>query len=352
MERVIAEMIRRTDANRFDAHVLALSYLGQFATGLEHYAGLHTASPMSRLSLIRPASLASDIRRLSPDVVHIHSGVWLKAARAAAIADVAHSVYTDHGRQHPDPWAFRVIDRMASGKTSAVVAVSTPLANHLATFVKHPDRIQVIQNGVDTDHFAPTPPDDGVRAELSLQAATPVIGSVGRFEPVKGYDVMLRAFALLREQWSGPTLPALVLVGDGSERERLERAAQNLGIADSVRFLGWRTDTARVLSTFDLFSMSSHSEGTSVSLLEGMSTGICPVVTAVGGNPEVLGPSLAHRLVPADDPEALANAWQAALTDAGARMRDAKIARTVVLERYSLTAMVRSYEALYERLVA
>ena len=351
MERIIAELVRRADRNRFELHVLAVTYLGHFAEGLEDVATLHVARPMSRFSIVRPASLARDIRTIAPDVIHIHSGVWFKAARAAAMADVPRRVYTDHGRQHPDPWINRRIDRSASARTHHVVAVSDALRDHMRSFVADPGRLTVVRNGVDTEHFAPRQSDGSLHTELGLAAHTPIIGSVGRLEPVKGYEVALGAFAKLLADWNAGAAPALVLIGDGSERQRLESDARRLGVADHVFFRGWRTDIERHLAEFDLFTMSSHSEGTSVSLLEAMSSGLCPVVTRVGGNAAVLGEPLAHRLVAPADPPALASAWRDALTNPDNRACDAGRARQRVLDDYSLDAMVRAYESLYDAAV-
>src|SRR5438093_10224690 len=91
----------------------------------------------------------------------------------------------------------------------------------------------------------------------------------------------------------------------------------------AVRLFGWRDDVERLLTGFDVFTLASRSEGTSVSLLEAMSAGVCPVVTDVGGNRSVLGSELHHRLVPSGDPEALAAAWVAALGDGGGERRRA-----------------------------
>ena len=94
--------------------------------------------------------------------------------------------------------------------------------------------------------------------------------------------------------------------------------------------------------------MSSRSEGTSVSLLEAMSSGLCPVVTHVGGNAAVLGDGLRHRLLAPENPEALAAAWLDALGHPAARSGDAAQARARVQANFGLEAMVRRYEALYE----
>jgi glycosyltransferase involved in cell wall biosynthesis len=114
-----------------------------------------------------------------------------------------------------------------------------------------------------------------------------------------------------------------------------------------VRFLGWRDDVPALHAAFALFTMSSHSEGMSVSLLEAMAAGLCPVVTDVGGNRAVLGPALAHRLVAPANPLALAGAWESALADPARRAADGQAARQRVQQEFSVQTMVRRYEALY-----
>lgn len=158
---------------------------------------------------------------------------------------------------------------------------------------------------------------------------------------------MLEAFRLLAATWTATPAPVLVVAGDGSERTQLDSAARAAGLAERVHFVGWRDDVHDLHSAFTLFSMSSRSEGTSVSLLEAMSAGLCPVVTDVGGNSAVLGDALRHRLVPAANPHALAAAWRNALHDGDARAADGVRARARVREAYGLEQMVAAYEALY-----
>src|ERR1051325_2920082 len=120
-----------------------------------------------------------------------------------------------------------------------------------------------------------------------------------------------------------------------------------LGVGACGRLLGWREDVPRLHATFDLFVLTSRSEGTSVSLLEAMSAGLCPVVTDVGGNREVLGPGLAHRLAPPDDVRAIAESWAEAVQDRERLAQDAAAGRRQVEEHFSLRAMVRGYERIY-----
>lgn len=353
MERMIAEMARRTDRAVFDVHILALGYLGHFGPEAAAVATVGVARPMPAWSMLYPGTLAAEIREIAPDVVHAHSGVWYKAIRAAAMARVPARIYTDHGRQHPDPLLYRMIDRRASARTHRVVAVSEALATHMAGFVTDATRIRVIANGVDTERFAPdVAARDAVRNELGIAPEAPLIGSTGRFDPVKGYDVMIRAFARLLEDWRDGEAPTLLLVGDGPDGEMLRALARDCGVADRVRFLGWRADVERLVASLDLFTLASHSEGTSVSLLEAMSTGVCPAVTDVGGNATVLGPELRHRLVPAASPDALAAAYHTGLTDADSRRNDARVSRRRVVDSFSLDGAVRDYETLYREVLA
>lgn len=361
MERIIAELARRTDSAHFDTHVMALQYIGHFGDRIKETATLHLSPPMGQLSMLSPTVLARQITEIDPDIVHIHSGVWYKGSLAARMAGVPSVLYTDHGRQNPDPLMYRFLDNIAARRTDVTVAVSAPLKDVLSRFLPRNTDIRIVKNGVDTDIYIPpanSPSADSskLRSELKLSSVTPVIGTVGRLEPIKGYDVMIEAMGELRQlynqdaaQRSGP-FPHLAIVGDGSQRKKLEQRTHQLGIQNSVTFLGWRDDIQAILPEFDVFSMSSHSEGTSVSLLEAMSVAVCPVVTNVGGNSEVLGEDLQHRLVPPASPLELAQAWQRALAHTEKRVKDAIAARERVVSVYSLDAMVLNYQDLYRQL--
>jgi len=348
MERLIAGMVRNADHSRFELHVLGLCYLGHFSAGLDSYAELHVGPKLPRWSLISPRQLASTIAAIAPDIVHTHSGVWLKCARAARMAGVRATVHTEHGRRAPDPLSDRLIDRIAARYSEAVVAVSDRLRTNLIRDIGVPaHKVYLIANGVDTDSAVPGF-DSSLRQELGIADHVPVLGSVGRLEPIKGYDVAIRALALLPH---GADSPVLVIAGDGSERERLQQLAAEVRVAHRLFLLGWREDIARIHAATTLFTMSSHSEGTSVSLLEAMAAGLCPVVTDVGGNSAVLGDALAHRLVTPGDPAALAAAWLAAMHEPERRRADGTFARARVTQQFSLRRMVSEYERLYESLL-
>ena len=346
LQRLVAGIVRRIDAERFESHVLSLGEFGRFAEGLEAVATLHRCQTVPHLSMLWPGGLTRTIRAIAPHVLHTHDSVWYKASLAARQAHVPRLVHTDHGRQHTGSWLVRLLDGLASRRTDVVIAVSESLARRLASTVNS-TRIRVVLNGVDTCGFRPRPASGAVRRELGLPAGAPVIGTIGRLDPIKGHDRMIQAFAQLRAAWPADPAPMLVLIGDGPERARLADLIDRLGLRESTRLVGWRRDVEDIYTVFDVFTLSSWSEGTSLGLLEAMSTGVCPVVTDVGGSPAVLGESLRHRLVRPGDPAALADGWRDALTHPEQRAVDGVVARERVERVFSLDAMVRQYEQIY-----
>lgn len=351
MERVLHGLARELHGRGFDVHVVVLEYFGFFAKGLDAFATLHQVPPMSKFSLLYPHELAVVLRGIAPDIVHTHSGVWLKGVHAGRLAGVPVLVHTEHGRQDPVPLLERLIDNLASRHTDVTLAVSEALGAVLRGQVVHnPSRVRVVTNGVDTECLRPPTDQVTVRRSLDLPTDCLIIGTIGRLEPVKNYRLALRAFARVESESWGGSPPMLVLVGDGSERGSLEALAAELGLAARVRFLGWRTDAEQIYGAFDLFTLTSRSEGTSISLLEAMSTEVCPIVTDVGGNRAVLGPALSTLLVPADSEVGLAGAWQRYLSDPELRRAMGVKARLRVEEGFSMERMVDKHATLYQEL--
>lgn len=353
MERLLSDLVRLLPLDGFDNHLIFLDYPGHFSAGLEAHATIHEVHHRSPLSLFRPVELAALFDRIRPDIVHSHSGVWLKSARAARLARVPAVIHTEHGRPVRESLIDRILDRLASQMTDCVVAVSDTIEAVLRRRVLAPAaRVKIIINGVDTRRFQPAAEGRRFRWSLNLGSNDLVIGSVGRLEPIKNYSLSIDAFAkLLRLRPTAPRV-ILVLVGDGSQRAALESQAERLGVSDSVRFLGWNAKIEEVLQGLDLFTLSSHSEGTSISLLEAMSTGLCAVVTDVGGNRAVLGPDLDDQLVPPGNADALALAWKRFLDDRTQRTLRGRRSRERIVTGFSIERMVNDYAELYRELAA
>jgi glycosyltransferase involved in cell wall biosynthesis len=348
MERLVTYLARDLPARGFEVHIVVIEGLGRFAEGIPHEV-FHQVPPMNKWSLVRPTALATVLESLNPQIVHSHTGIWYKTGRAGGMAKVPVRVHTEHGRRVPDTITDRLIDNLASRHSDAVIAVSDALAQVLRQRVVHnPDRVRVIVNGVPISERSLVDRSE-LREALGLPRNAIVVGSVGRLEPVKNYRLALETFARVR---TGPDAPVfLVLAGDGSERLMLELTARQLGIADRVRFLGWRDDVERLYQALDVFVLTSRSEGMSVSLLEAMAIGLCPVVTDVGGNREVMGEALDAMVVPSFEPADLATAWEKCIHEPTWRMEIGERARLRVEQHFSLTHMVDQHVALYRALL-
>ncbi len=300
--------------------------------------------PLRGVSMLLPIGLSRAIASTRPDVVHLHSGAWFKPALAARLAAVRNTIYTEHGREHDDTGFARWLDRRASDLTARVVAVSPRLKAYLVNAVKIRTPISVIRNGVDTARFSPGDKAEA-RAALGLPPEAFIAGSVGRLEAVKAYPRLIEAFAAIQGR-AGDRPLVLLIAGEGSARGALEAQARSLGVAPQVRFPGW-VDPVNVYRALDVFSLTSISEGMSMSLLEAMSCAALPAVMDVGANAELLGPALASQVVSAGDTAAIAELLVKAVAEPALRRQLAMRARERVIGHYSIQRMLASYERVY-----
>lgn len=348
METLVANLARRFQG-RVDVSVVSLSgRAGRVGARIQPLLReFHVLRPLRGLSLLAPIGLIRCLRAIKPDVVHAHSGAWFKAALAARLAGVPRVVYTEHGREHHDPMPDRWLDRLAASLTDAVIAVSDRLSTYLHTVIGVPRRkLRTVANGVDVVAFSDDRPPSSLRLAFGIEPDARIIGSVGRLQPVKSYHHLIEALALLRASPPGPDPIHLILAGDGPERARLERLAAELGVGTAVHFTGWTQHPIDCYHLFDVFALTSQSEGAPVSLMEAMACGIVPVVTRVGANAEILGPALAHQLVNVGDVPAIAEALRTTLTTRN-RLRLGALARRRIVDHYNLDQLVMQYEAVY-----
>lgn len=205
------------------------------------------------------------------------------------------------------------------------------------------NRVHVVPNGIDTDHYRPDlPARAALRAEWRLADGASLVGMVARLDPMKGHEVFLRAIALLRGEH--PNIRA-VCVGDGSELHRaaLLRLANVLGLDDVVRWTGAVGDTVPVYNALDvLCSASVFGEGFSNAVGEALACGTACVVTDVGDSARLVG-DLA-RVVAPGDAEALARAISHTLRDRSSHQGDAR--RRLVVDEYGVQRLIDRSEAL------
>jgi glycosyltransferase involved in cell wall biosynthesis len=161
--------------------------------------------------------------------------------------------------------------------------------------------------------------------------------------PVKGGDVFLEALRHLPEP-----RPVAVMIGHGSEEDLLRRNVRAFGLSDSVRFYSQITDAGRYFSAFDVFVLSSRSEGLPLVLLEAMAAGVPIVATRVGGVPEAVTEREAV-LVPSEDPSALAEGVIEALREGEATKQRVEAATARLDRSFSFEPWLDRYEEVYRR---
>jgi N-acetyl-alpha-D-glucosaminyl L-malate synthase BshA len=297
--------------------------------------------------------MAAEIRRRNVEILHAHQYTpFFYAAFARVLCGGGpRLIFTEHGRHYPDVVSSRrrLTNRWLLGHlVDEVTAVSEFSARSLAELDGFTGRdIHVIENGIDLERYVVETDRPAVRKRLGLQPARRYVANIARFHPVKDQATLLRAFAEVARQRQDTDL---LLVGDGPLRSSLEQLARSLGIGDRVRFLGVRHDVPLILRAVDVFVLTSVSEAASITLLEAMASGVPAVVTAVGGNPEMIHHNVEGLLVPRGDPQATAVAIGQLLDDPekAATMGAAGVRR--VREQYQLSATIEHYYKLFCRL--
>lgn len=324
--------------------------------------GVKTVRIPSLVRAVRPlgdlAALRACFRLIRTgdfDLVHTHtSKAGILGRFAARLANGGCAVvHTPHGHVfygYFGPAVSRLFiwaERLAARWTDAIITLTRREAEeHLAAGIGRPEQFTHIFSGIPLPKGgAPLPPEERAarRERLGLPRGGPLIGSIGRLDPVKGHEHLLRAFA----QVLGRHPEAhLVLVGDGELRARLEALAGELGITEKASFPGWQNEAGRYLEVMDIFVLPSINEGMGRAVAEAMAAGVAVIASRVGGVPELIEEERNGLLVPPADPGALADAMDRLLADRGLRERMGREG----LKRapaYDVDQMIERIEALY-----
>ena len=286
------------------------------------------------------SSLRGLMRQVQPDVVHTHGyrsdvigGLAAASARIPRVTTV-HGFTGGNAKNRANEW-LQVRSYYAF---SAVVAVSQTIVQHLRN-AGLPDRlIRTIPNAIDP-RIAVTS-RDATRARIGAIADEFVIGWVGRMSSEKGLDVLVEALPNVKQPFK------CIFIGDGPDRSQLSGQVAKLGLDSSVRWTGVVPDAASLFSAFDVFVLSSRTEGIPIVLLEAMRASVPIVATRVGGVPEMLDETEA-LLVPSEQAAALAKAIGSVREDAVSAAKRAQAARARLERDFAVEPWVRRYEAVY-----
>ena len=244
----------------------------------------------------------------------------------------------------------RAAFRRANARFDRIVAPSRSILDALVAGENADSgRCVAIPNGVDTARFHAVDAAERtrLRAALGFGADECLIGCVASFTPVKRHDILVDAFAQAQRRFPQARL---LLIGDGPLRSDVEERSRASGAAHAIRFLGSRGDVENILPALDVFALASSTEGMSNAILEAQACGVAVVATAVGGNVELVQQQATGVLVPALQPDALAEALANLIAAPARRSELGSAAQRRVEREYSTQAMVNGYERLYREL--
>ena len=168
--------------------------------------------------------------------------------------------------------------------------------------------------------------------------------AIGRLSPEKGYDVLIKALAILRADINDINL---TFIGDGPQRKELEKLTAFLNLRDNVTFAGYRESARQYLEYFKIFILSSYTEGLPITLLEAMHAGVPVIATSVGGIPDVIESGQNGLLVSAGSPEGIAAAVRMLYEDEQCRETIINNARKTIDNNYSCSRMAALYDKVY-----
>ena len=249
-------------------------------------------------------------------------------------------------------FGFRLLERWLATFTTALIAVSPEVRDDLVRLGVAPaDKFAIVRLGIELEERIGA--DAGARAEtrrvLGVSQEAFVVGWVGRMTAVKRTDDVLLAFkGLLDRGIDG----YLCLVGDGPDRDHLERYAHELGIVRRCLFVGYQDEVGRFYQAIDALILPSTNEGTPVSVIEALAAERPAVATRVGGIPDVIRAGVDGFLVEVGDSAALAEQLTVLARDPARRAEMGAAGRANVLERYAVERLVDDVDLLYRSLAA
>jgi L-malate glycosyltransferase len=368
-ERVVTMLAMHADSSRFEIIPCAVKRSGPLEEDLRTNQINYRILGIKRRSIWSGPFFLADLRQLlealvetckdlSIDIIHAHltenTLLAILAARRAGVPRVCATVHNVifspiKGKYNFLGWLRRTAIERLFSRTDRIIAVSDQVAHAVRQSTRVPkEQIVTIPNGVEPNEFRYDGNRWSLRRALGFSTERLIAITVGRLNRQKGYPHLLEALA------SMPVLnrPLMLIVGDGPDRPELELRVSAMGLGRDVQFLGHRRDVPALLAAADVFVLSSLWEGLPLALLEAMAAGLPSVVTAVGGNPDVVEDGTSGLLVPAGDGKAFSNALSRLLENSSQRERMGRAARERFDRCFSLRRFVEAHEALYEEMLA
>lgn len=354
-ERLVAEIAKRIDSNRFHVHLCCLfdserfRQMGQYChTKLFPAQSFHTPSGIRQIVAMRRYLRAEQI-----DVAHSFMvRTAILGVAAGHRSGCTSTVTTRMSMDWYTAYKISLFRYYLNPRTTRVMANSEAIKQVASRMESlDPARIDVMYQGVDTHRFTPygeNPLVHSSAASLGIPEGAPVVGIVANYRPVKDLALFLRGAKIVVDNIPGA---AFLLAGKGESRSELAGLARQLNIADSVFFTDGEGDVRDHLASMSIACLSSVSEGFSNAILEYMACGLPVVATAVGGNGEAIVDGQTGYLVRERTPEAFAAPIVRLLQNQDLRRKMGSSSLLRARELFSMDGFVVRLEQYYEQLV-
>lgn len=358
LENGIVNLINHMPVERYRHAVIALTEVTDFRKRIQRddveFISLNKA-PGHGIWLF--PKLFALFRRLRPAIVHSRNLAALEAQLPAWAAGVPVRIHGEHGRDVGDldgsNLTYQRIRRFYRPFVSYYLALSRDLGDYLTAQIKVPeDKVLQVYNGVDTDRFHPVGLDHTISGYPFSRGDHWIVGTVGRMQTVKDQPMLAQAF--IRALEIDHTLRSrlrLAIIGDGPLRAACKQLLAAAGVSDFGWLPGERHDVPEIMGGLDCFVLPSLAEGISNTILEAMASGLPVIATDVGGNADLVEDCITGQIVPAGNPEALAQQIVQLANNPDHARRMGQLGRQRVEEKFSMNAMVSAYMGTYDRLL-
>ena len=351
-ERLVVLMSREF-AREHNVFVVCLDEVGAWGLKLrEEGIPVYWFMRQPGLDLSMAVKIARFCREHRIDLIHAHQCTpWFYAALSRRIYSKPRLLLEEHGRHYPEVkknGRIRFNRWFIEPMTHRMVAVSKDVRERLVEYEGlNRGRIEVVYNGVEEPEIMSEAEKLQLRSSLGFGPEHFVVGTVGRFDPIKNLPMLVKGISLSRERF--PAIRGL-LVGDGPVFGEIEKLISGLGQTQAIAMTGHREDARRLVQCMDLFVLPSFSEGTSMALLEAMASGVPCAVTAVGGNPELVIDSLTGWVFPSDSADALCRAMADAVSGSGTRQSFARAGMARYRSDFTFAGMIAGYRRIYAQM--
>lgn len=306
------------------------------------------------IDLRLPVRLAHYFRQSNTQIIHAHQCTpWFYSALSRLFYPASRLLFEEHGRFFPEVTNLKriIVNRLLIKRlTNAFIAVSKDVRERLIQYEGLDARsIELIYNGVRVEPALAPATRDELRSKLGFKPSHFVVGTVGRFDPIKNFPMLIDSLAhvsKVNDEVRG------LLVGEGPELVNVKSLVVENGLCDRVHLTGYRSDAKLLIQCMDLFVLPSFSEGTSMALLEAIASRVPVIVTGVGGNPEVVKDGETGWIVPSNSVDGLVAALLDSINNPQKRRQFAMAAENQFEFRFAFDRMIESYRQQYRRLLA